>query len=283
MTAILLAAMLLQDPAPLVEKLRADDAVTAENARRDLLALGEKALPAIREAASKAEEGAFRDVLTGLVERLETRARAARLPRTWGDRWYGVYAKALKVGWAHLKVTAVDGGLRLDDEIFVRQGEGELRIKVTATCRANEYLTPTAVTINIDGPAQSVTLSGKLKGNRIVVDTGAGMKAMRVPENFTIDFAVLRLLTILPGTKGYDVTALRTVKPQPPVEGTIACEREEAIDFEGRLVKVRRYMFSDGEKDRFYWVDGEHRLLRLQSEDEVEILLEDEKRAKELD
>lgn len=282
----LFAAGLLsaQDPAALIEKIKSKDADESANAREDLLRLGETALAPLREAAGKAEDAALKKTLTGLAERLEVRRAAQGLAARWGDRWYSVFINELHVGWAHLKAEEKEGRIVLSDEIRIQQTkETAYEVRASITCEKDEYLTPVSLTLDVVSPEHTGTATGRVKEGRLVVQANGQVKAHKLRRNTMVDFAVLRLMTLLPRTEGYDVEVLPLVKPKPPEESTIKADRDDSIEHEGRQVKCRRFMLSnaDGE-DKFYWLDAENRLLRIQVKD-AEIVLSDEKRAKDID
>jgi hypothetical protein len=284
MNLFLTLALLIQDPAGLIEKLKSRDADEAANAREDLLKLGDAALGPIREAAGKAEDAALKKSLAGLAERLEVRKAAQGVAARWGDRWYSVFLNELHVGWAHLKAEEKDGKLVLTDEIRLQPSKDAVtEVRATVVCEKDEYLTPVSLTLDVVSPERTVTATGQVKDGRLVVKSDGQVKAHKLRRNTMVDFAVLRLMTVLPRTEGYEVDVLPLVKPKLPEESTIKADRDESIEFEGRQLKCRRFMLSnaDGE-DKFYWLDAEHRLLRIQVKD-AEIVLSDEKRAKDLD
>ncbi len=278
-----------QDPAVLIEKLKSKDADEADNAREDLLKLGAAAIEPAREAAAKSPDAAFKKTATAIAERLETRKAAAGLAKSWGDRWYAVFIKELKVGWAHFKAEEKDGLIVLDTELRVQHGkDNAFHIKVSLTCRPNEYLSVESLTLDLASPEHSVTATAQVRENRLVVKTGGETKATKIRSNTVVDLAVFPLVTLLPRTEGYEVEVLELIKPKLPEAAVIKFDKEETIEFEERKVKTRRFMQTSGSgKDRFFFVDAAGRLLRVQlmSDDDkdVELILSDEKRAKDID
>ncbi len=270
-------------PAALIEKLKSADKDEAENARRDLLKAGEAALPPLRDALAKAGDGPTKKQLTVMVERLETRKAVAGAAAKWGDRWCSVFMNSLKVGWAHLKTEEKDGKILLTDEVLFQQTkDASVTVKTHVVCEKDEFLTPAEITLHVSAPDNTVDFAGQAKDGRMVVKGGGLTVAHKMRPEFMVDFAVLRLVTVLPRTEDYSFDLLELVKPQQPKPATLKFDREESIEFGGRSVKTRRFLLSDGEQERLYWVDAEGRLLRMQA-GAVDVFLSDEKSARDID
>ncbi len=295
-TIALLAAALLsvgaaqaQDAPALIEKLKAKDEETADTAQADLLKLGAGAVAPLREAAAKSEDADFRKRAVAIADRLETRQAAAGIAASWGDRWYSVFIGAVHVGWARLRAEEKEGKVVFTDEVRIQVNKDIVfEVRVALTCEPDEYLSLRSVTLDIGSPEQTVQATGQVKEGRLVVKTGGDVKAHKIAKNTVADFAAFRLVTLLPRTEGYEIELLELIKPKLPVAATVKFDKEESIEFEEKKVKTRRFVLADGQsKDRYYWVDGRNRLLRMQSvsddDKEVEIQLSDEKRAKDID
>ncbi len=284
-----MASARAQEPGALIEKLKSKDADVADNAREDLLKLGAAAIEPLRKASSESPDAAFKKTAASLADRLEIRRAAAGLAEAWGDRWYSGFIGELKVGWAHLKAEEKDGKIVLDDEIRLQQNKDTVfHIKAVLTCRPNEYLSVESLTLDLASPEHSVTATAQVKENRLVVKANGETKASKIRSNTVVDLAVFPLVTLLPKTEGYEVEVLELIKPKLPEAAVLKFDKEETIEFEERKVKTRRFMQSSGSgKDRFYYVDAAGRLLRVQlmAEDDkdVELILSDEKRAKDID
>lgn len=281
----------LQDPAALIEKLRSKDKDEADNARADLLQAGPKAIQPLRDAEAKAADAESRKLLGGLANRLETRQAAAGIAKAWGDRWYATYIGGLHVGWAHLKTEEKDGNLILTDELHFQFGKDTAaHLNVNLTCARDEYLGFSEVSLKMESPDRNLSVNGRVKEGRLVVKTDDKTSAVKLDGRTVPDTAFLRLVTVLPRTGELDLTILQLIgggKPRFRENSMAKFDKEESIEFEGKKVKVRRYLLTDGEADpRFYFVDAEGRLLRIQfrsDEKDVEISLSDEKRARDID
>jgi hypothetical protein len=273
-----------QDVAALIEKLKSKNSEEAEGAQDDLLKTGGAAAP-LREAAMKSEDAAFKKRASSVADRLETRKAAAGLGAAWGDRWYAIYINSLKTGWVHLKAEEKDGKIVLTDELFLQPGKDQtMTVKTTLTCEPNEYLSPLTVSVNTVGGDNAVSFEGKVKEGRMIVTSQGEKQARRLNSNTVVDFAFMRLVTILPCTPEYPLSMIELMKPEIK-DGVIAkFEKEETIEHEGKKVKARRFILSDGVgEDKFYWVGAAGQLYKLQAKENVEAVLSDEKRAKDLD
>jgi len=287
----LLSLILLapQDPAGLVEKLKSKDADEIDNATVDLLKAGGTAIRPLRDAAAASQDADFRKRANGVADRIEIRLAAAGLAKNWGDRWYSVYISAVHVGWFQVKIEEKEGKLAVFEHLKLQLNKDVVfEIKATLTCEPNEYLTPTGISLDLASPENSAVATAQLKDGRLVVKTGGEVKAHKVRPNMTVDLLVFPLVTLLPKTEGFDVEILALIKPKLPVSAVIKFDKEQSVDHGGKKVKTKRFVVADGESsDKYYYVDGEGQLLRVEmtSDDnrEVEIVLSDEKKAKDID
>lgn len=274
-----------QDIAGLIEKLKSKDKDEVEVAQDGLLKSGSTALAPLRSAATEAQDVAFKKLAGSLADRLETRAAATGLAAAWGDRWYAVYISALKVGWVHLKAEEKDGKVVLTDELHLQPAKDQtLSIKVALTCEPNEYLSPLAISFDSVGGEGPGAFEGKVKEGRLILTHQGEKKAQKLQPNTVVDFAFLRLVTILPRTPEYSMALVELIKPELK-DGTVArFDREETIEHDGKKVKARRFVLSNGDsEDRFYWVGAAGQLYKMQAKENVEVVLSNEKSAKDID
>src|ERR1043166_4279823 len=278
-----------QDKSALIEKLKSKDADEADNAREDLLKMGVDAIPALREAASKSADEAFKKAATSIVERLQIRQVAPGLAQQWGDRWYSVFIGAVHAGWVHIKAEDREGKIFLSNEIHVQMNKNQAYdVKADVTCNPDEYLSIASIALDVAAPDKSISVTAQVKEGRLVVKTGGEVKATKIKPNTVVDLAVFPLVTILPRTEGYEIDVIELIKPKLPEAAALKFDKEETIEYGERKVKARRFMLAKGDgKDRFYYVDATNRLIRvhLTSEDDkdVDMTLSDEKRAKDID
>jgi hypothetical protein len=284
--ALLAAA---QDPAALLERLKSKDADEVENAVTDLLKAGGAAIRPLRDAAAASADADFRKRASGTADRIETRLAAAGLAKNWGDRWYAVYISAVHVGWLQVRIEEKDGKVLVHEHLHVQPNKNTVfEVKASLTCEPNEYLTPTAITLDIASPEHTVSATAQLKDGRLVVKTGGDVKAHRVRPNLVVDLTVFPLVTLLPRTEGFEVEVLALIKPKLPAGAVLKFDKEQSVDHGGRKVKAKRFVLADGESpDKYYYVDAEGQLLRVEmtgdDSKEVEIVLADEKKAKDTD
>lgn len=273
------------DAASLIEQMKSEDPDAAENARRDLLDLGPAALPKIREASAGDGSEAFKASLADVIVRLEVRRKAASLLRSESEQWFGVYEKDLKIGWVRMRTEGDDGKIRMDDTVVVRKDEEEEKLFSLIRCRANEYLSPVEVAVDAENfSATSGKLRVQVKGGRAVIEEDGRKKAERFPPNTVVDFAVFRLVTLLPEVKNYAVDLVDLIKRKRRPDGVLRFDRAESIEHQGRRVKTRRFVLADGEtEDRVYWVDRSGKLLRAELYGTVRLERESEDSAKDLD
>jgi hypothetical protein len=152
------------------------------------------------------------------------------------------------------------------------------------TCEPDEYLSPLRIAMDANLPENTGSIEGKVKEGRLIVTKDGERKAHKLKGNTVVDFALMRLVTILPRTEGYPIALLELVKPKMKESATVRFDKEELIEVGGAKVKARRFIASDGEdEDKFYWVGAAGQLYKLQAGERIEALLCDEKKAKDLD
>jgi hypothetical protein len=281
----ILASAATQDAASALKKLSSKDPDEADQARQELLRTGPSALVPLREAAAQSTDAEFRKRAGEIADRLETRRAAAGLAKAWGDRWFAVFVKGLKIGWVHMETQEKEGSLRAVDELYLKENKDkELSIWATLRAQANEYLSPLEITVEAKGTEANHSIQGKVKENRLVLTVGDQKQAVKLRPNAITDLGVMRLVTILPRTPEYELSVIETIKIKLVESATLRFDKDESIEWGGRKVKTRRFVLSDGEgEDKVYWVDSENRLLRMQVKDDIEVILSDEKSAKDID
>ena len=284
-----------QDVSRLLEKLKSTDPTEAEGAQRDLLEQGPANVPAIRQAVAKSQDAQFKKRAALVADRLEVRKGVPELAKRWGDRWYAAthVPKSLRLGWFHLKVEQKGSHLLLTDEFYAKVNqEQETRTQTSLTAQLDEFLTPVlfshkhesakatvALEIRVEGGIASIYQNGQRKQG----EEGGG----KLPSNFATDFALLRIVSLLPQTEGYPVNVLDTLikaKTRFQLDGFLRFDREEEIDFQGRKVKTRVFAYQvEGFPGNTYWVDKDGRVLKFTAMGCVEAVLCDEKGARAID
>lgn len=282
LAVLLLASPAAQDVPALIERLR--DKESGEAAQAELLKAGPEAAAALREAAGKSDDAAFKKRAAAVADRLETRRAAAGLAEAWGDRWYSLFVNTLKCGWVRLKAESRDGNLVFTDELLLQPNKDQsISIKIGLVCKPDEYLTPVRITMDATGGDNAGQVEAKVKEDRLVVTRSGEVKALKIRPNLVVDMALLRLVTLLPRTEEYPIGLLELVKPRIKETVAVRFEKEEPVEYLGQKVTARRFIVSDGEsEDRFYWTGLAGTLYRVQA-GAIEAVLSDEKKAKDLD
>ncbi|HLG42067.1 MAG TPA: hypothetical protein VI643_01790, partial [Planctomycetota bacterium] len=227
-----------------------------------------------------------------LQEIPEQKVEAADLPRTWGDRWYSIRRSGVRMAWLHLKVAEKEGKLAFEDEFALRKNaSNEGRLEIRQTVEPNEFLSPISISLSArSSETRDRAFAMEVRDGRIRVleNTFSGDKGEADrPADFTTDPALYRLVTLLPRDAKRTVALLRTpfiAQPQLQARCILSYEEEETLRFEGKRFRTRRFVESDGDTEtKRYWVDGAGRLLKVRFSPEVEMVLSDEKTAKDLE
>jgi pectate lyase len=223
------------------------------------------------------------------AERLHVREAAKRLAGKWGgERWYTLHNKGERApGWLRLKVEEKDGLIVLDDELFLTPDGSEARHVQTLKCQPDEYLTPVSIYVEAKRSQKPWVIEGDVKERRLIPRRISSVaregEAARLQPNFTTDFAVMHLVTMMPKTKGYELSVLQMFEKPSIEESVLKFDREETVALEGGTVKARRYTLSNANtSDRVYWVDDSDRLVKIQVYGRIELFLADEKRARNI-
>src|SRR5262245_27431537 len=236
--------------------------------------------------SSAAEPGADEAKQT---ERRQIRDAAKQLVSKWEDeRWYTMHNKGERApGWLRLNVKEQDGLIVLDDELFINQSGQESRHVQTLKCQPDEYLTPVSIYVEARRSQKPWVIEGDIKERRLtarrISSVAREKDAVRLQPNFTTDFAVMHLVTMLPQTKGYELSVLQMFEKPSIEESVLKFDREEAVTIDGAAVRARRYTLSNANtSDRVYWVDDRDRLVKIQVYGRIELFLTDEKRARNI-
>ncbi len=88
--------LVLQDPAPLIERLHSDDLDTRESAQRELVKLGESALPALRKAHEAERDVEAKGRLAAVIAKIEKPIRYGRTAGGWTLRLEAVASLPIK-------------------------------------------------------------------------------------------------------------------------------------------------------------------------------------------
>ncbi|MBI3829194.1 MAG: hypothetical protein HY291_06740 [Planctomycetes bacterium] len=280
------------DAARLVAQLKSNDPSAAEQAAIDLLKLGAPATRLLRDAAAQSADANFKKRAGQVADQLEVRLAVSTLDRRWGDRWYSVQAKGVNVGWFHMKVEKNAATFVLSDEFVAKVDQAnEMQIVSKLTAQPDEFLTPIMLTNKHEGPGASIAVELNVAAGRATMVLNGQRKEGQdagspLPARFVTDKALMRLVTLMPQTDGYPVQVFDTLmkaKPRLIENGAIKFDKEELLDYQGRQVKTRLFRFqAENFPETLYWVDAEGRLLKVQMMGGVELLLSDEKNAKNI-
>lgn len=280
------------DASRLLAQLKSTDSSAAEQAAAGLLKMGAPAARLLRDAAAQSADAGFKKRAAQLADQLEVRLAVSTLDRRWGDRWYSVQAKGVNVGWFHLKVVKNAETFVLSDEFVAKVDQAnQMQIVSKLTAQPDEFLTPIELTNKHEGPGASIAVELKVEAGRATVVMNGQRKEGEdaggpLPARFVTDKALMRLVTLMPQTDGYSVQVFDTLmkaKPRLIENGSLKFEKEEPLDYQGRQVKTRLFRFqAENFPETLYWVDLEGALLKVRMMGGVELLLSDEKNAKNI-
>ena len=274
-----------QDATPaLIRQLTSSNAAEADKAKADLLKLGPTSLPTLRSELAKAIDADLKGRLVHIIERLETRSAARRLPGSWGERWYAMRNRGQKVGWLRLKTEEVGGTIFMTDELFYSHEGQEGRTLHTMKSRPDEYLTPTSLYTEAKRLAKPWVIEGEIRDGSLiprrlsrVAEEG---QTARLAPNFTTEFSVMRLAAMVPKTAGYAVSILELLEKPAIHDAVLKFQGEEDVPLDGETVKASRYTLSNAHtQDRDYWVDATGRLVKVRVMGRIDLVLTDEARA----
>jgi pectate lyase len=273
------------DTAGLIQQLKSSDPAEVDSARERLLERGPDAIPALEDALEKSQDPALNKVLSEISERLQLRASVQQLAAKWGERWYSFRNRGVKVGWLRLKVEQEGDVLVMSDTLFFTSNGQESRTLHTVKSRPNEYLSPISLFIETRRPEKPWVIDGEvIDGSLRVKPTRPGEEGVaQLKPNFTTEFAVMRLATLVPKTKGYEVSLLEIWEKPAIQDAVLKFDKAEEIDLDGDSVKTSRFTLSNPHSaDRTYWVDDMGQLVKMRVYGRIEFVLTDEKSATDI-
>jgi hypothetical protein len=248
----------------LILKLGSDQIEERREAERELIALGEKAEPALRKAlASKDAEIVTRaksalDALARVHEEKDWEERVKALPKTCGTR---------KIRNGELEValnTFLRGGELVfeDDATLALNGEKKPFVTIKTVCAADPTFLLREFSYELTDPTTGKKLSyvGKVKDGKLVV-TGDRSLARKVSMKTIGNLTFYRLLWTLPQRAGFavecDVYDERLgFYPGQKVIGV----GEEEVEIDGKNLKAWKWEFARRIPDskevllEYYWV-----------------------------
>ena len=265
----------------LIRQLTSSNAAEADKAKADLLKLGPTSLPTLRSELAKAIDADLKGRLVHVIERLETRSAARRLPGSWGERWYAMRNRGQKVGWLRLKTEEVGGTIFMTDELFYSHEGQEGRTLHTMKSRPDEYLTPTSLYTEAKRLAKPWVIEGEIRDGSLiprrlsrVAEEG---QTARLAPSFTTEFSVMRLAAMVPKTAGYAISNLELLEKPAIHDAVLKFQGEEDVPLDGETVKASRYTLSNAHSaDRDYWVDATGRLVKVRVMGRIDLVLTDE-------
>ncbi len=275
------------DTASLIERLKSDELGEARKAREILLQFGPEILPKLRAAREAVADATSKTVLAGIVDRLEARSSALPMAAKWGERWYAMRNLGVKVGWMRLQTEAKDGQIVMRDEIYFNAKGQEGRYLHSMRSRPDEYLTPTSFSVDTQRPSKPWVIDGDVVAGKLIPRRLMGVRGesriAALQPNFVTEFSVMRLAVMVAKPNGYDLSVLGIWEKPVILEAVLKYEGEEAVDLDSGPIKASRYVLTNPQSsDRFFWVDGEGRLVKARVYTRIEFVLTDESRAKEL-
>jgi len=292
---------LLQDGADpavrrLIEKLRSDRVEEREEASRELHAAGEKAVPALREAAG-AEDAELRARARAVLDRLdrdrqerEGNARAGRLSDLWPGGTYDVLLggrRAIRWSFRNEKVKRGDREFLL---LRIRHLErdrsdpdGGFSVDLITTeldemaeehlCEIDRRLTPSEAATVLQAPSPKGDFAG---GRRKVRVNGEVLEA---PAGGALGGRPSHVAALMPQEKGAELAFHAVSRLGPRLqEVRLRCEGIEEIEVGKERLRAWRYDdlapgIDAGGKPRFSWWIGEDRRLLRAREDYYELVL----------
>lgn len=232
---------------------------------------------------------ALQVVCYGADQPTDLKNAAQELPTRWGDRWYSIVKGGVNIGWMQLKVEKQGERLVLKDQFFAKPDrDHEMTIASSLTAEPNEFLSPVALDLDFRSPGGSgktqiqpakdgvsVTYNGQKMGNDA-----------KLPSSLVTDFALLRLVTMLPRSGSIDLVLFDTIqhsKPRPLEGRLLKFDADEEIEIAGKKLKTRRYVLkASNTQDQLFWVDGESRLVKFTLAG-FDVVLSDQKSANQID
>jgi hypothetical protein len=237
MRLLLLAVPLLQDAGALVEKLGAEDPEVREKAKQSLLAMGEKALPALRKAKDDAD-ATRRAAVLDLIERIDWRA-------TWPCRAEKDLTDDER---AFLEEQILTSGLDPSAPAKWEAKKAALPDDLVWTCVKKKRFEKAAVTsVAVDGKVTHLVMRGEAE--TICLRIGAAKRPKAWSEGFRRDayprFYVIEGLTL----ELADATLAWKEGAVPALSPIWAGPRSD-LSLEGESWTKR---FKDGAYYRFHW------------------------------
>lgn len=253
----------------LTEQLGAEKQEDREKAQKELIEIGESALPYL-EKANKHKNTKIMEGANVCIEEIELNIRIKNLP---SDRWYKIESEAIMAkGYLYTKTAEgkyeEEDAFVLEDIIELEIAEiSEVHIKQKTYCKRDRYLSLRFYKIETSGVLEDLC-EMKFKNGKIKVGS-----LCTIP----------RLVTTLPFKKDVifkldDVIAIWGVKLGRKIKFT----GEDKIKLGKKLIKTYKFeCYEEDIESSYFWVSEDRQLARALINNKIWLTLSDEKSAKE--
>lgn len=282
-TLWLAAALLLQDDvSKLMADLGADKPETRDAAATALVALGDKAVDALKKAAASTDpdlSARATDIL-GRIDAAkfekawETALRAA--PKSFADRTYSVTVDGKAAGSARFKTREEKGELILDDVLDMEQDDKKLSIAAVTTTSAGRYPSPRKLAVKVRG-RESFEFETFLEDGALSVTNPDGeTQSVKVTDRTVTLFALFRVVEALPCVRDRAVVFDLIIEREMRFRGnqTLVCDGLSTIAIGEKKVEAWKWeVTADSRKQQFWVKDG--RLLRVTIDEKFELTIKE--------
>jgi hypothetical protein len=207
------------------------------------------------------------------------------------ENWYRWSIRGKAAGYFHQKKEvrgAGDGQVQITSEFVVVFRGQRMELRMVTTCRNDDTLTPLTIeskgegndefatfTAHIDWSKETGKLSAKVQGH--------GTVEKDLPVRTTTAFALFAIAPRLPFDQEnvFRFHSLEASELNLKKNHQLKYLGKETVAIDGKQRKLHKFEQSgDGIQPCLYWVDDEHRLVRVLMDNRKEFLRTDEKTAR---
>ena len=160
---------------------------------------------------------------------------------------------------------------------------GKMELSISNTCKKNLYLSAIKIYIkgNLEPGEEKIDLEINIKDGKATFEIEGKKQSREIPYDTITSTAMYFLVTCFPFDEDFELefSSLEDMEMNLKSDHFITCIGEETIELNDKEIKAWKYERTGSRiRPAYYWVDSDHRLVRVLIDGYKEIKLQQEKK-----